>query len=110
MVLRRQYLDYAETNRKEWEANGEAVVAELVAKYQADTNNNNNDDDDELNNSARTHTSHGTIGSATRASSHASAWALLLDESTIHDVNNSWEQLRRLPDYDAQAGRLLFQQ
>ena len=31
-----EYLRYAEQNRKEWEERGEAIVAELVAKYSDD--------------------------------------------------------------------------
>jgi hypothetical protein len=29
-------LNYAETNRKEWEAKGEAIVAEMIAKLEAE--------------------------------------------------------------------------
>jgi hypothetical protein len=35
-VSSEEYLNYAETNRKEWEAKGEALVAEMIAKFQED--------------------------------------------------------------------------
>jgi hypothetical protein len=41
-VSSEEYLNYAETNRKEWEAKGEALVAEMVAKLDAEHYSQNN--------------------------------------------------------------------
>lgn len=99
-----EYLSYAENNRKEWEANGESVVAEMLAKYA--TSSNEAEEDDVT--SVRTSGSKGSRASGTSGGS--STWADALEEESIFNVAESWEDLRRIPGYEARAGTILFQQ
>jgi hypothetical protein len=39
-VSSHEYMNYAEQNRKEWEANGRSVVQELIMEAQAQTYDN----------------------------------------------------------------------
>lgn len=97
-----EYLQYAETNRKEWVANGEAVVAEMVAKYVPSLDEG---DEEEDNMSLHSNTSR-----ASGTSGGSSAWADALEEEAIFDVAESWSELSSIPNYQAKAGTLLFQQ
>jgi hypothetical protein len=92
-----EYLTYAENNRKQWEDMGEEVVAEMAVKYQPSLNEDEDLDD------VIEETSHS--GSSATGSSH-----LDMPQESIIDVNETWEMLRRIPNYEKRAGTILFQQ
>ena len=94
-----EYLNYAETNRKEWELRGQAVVEEMAAKYLPSLEEG---DEEDLSLSGEDTTEDcGTFDDTS---------ALVIEEAVIFNVTDSWEILRRVPDYEETAGTILFQQ
>ena len=91
-----EYLDYAEKNRKEWLMHGKAIVDEMAAKYLPALV----EDDEEL-------SCDGEDDSESLDSFDATS-ALVMDGDTIFNVNESWELLRRIPNYEEKAGTILF--
>ena len=91
-----EYLDYAEKNRKEWQLHGQAIVDEMSVKYLPVLS----EEDDEL-------SCDGEDASESEGSFDCSS-ALAMDGNTIFNVNESWELLRRIPNYEEKAGTILF--
>ena len=91
-----EYLDYAMKNRKEWQLHGQAIVDEMSAKYLPALC----EDDDEL--------SCGDEDASESNGSFDATSALVMDGNTIFNVNESWELLRRIPNYEEKAGTILF--
>lgn len=92
-----EYLNYAEKNRAEWALRGQDAVIEMSAKYLPCLN----EEDEEL-----------SVGEVYADSDGSSSFdetsALVLDQDTIHNVSASWELLRRIPNYEEEAGTILF--
>lgn len=96
-----EYLNFALTNRKEWEMQGESVVEKLLQKYPPKI-----EEEDEVEDDLTVH-SHNSANSSSKCSS-TGKWAMALDEETIYDVTSSWASLTRLDNYEEVAGTILF--
>ena len=75
----------------------EEAVAEMAAKYLPSLN----EDEEEL-------SDHEYDDADDNTSSFDANSALVLDSDTIQNVSESWELLRRIPDYEEKAGTILF--
>jgi class 3 adenylate cyclase/hemoglobin-like flavoprotein len=92
-----EYLDYATKNRKEWELHGQQAVMEMKEKYLPTVV----EEDEDL-------SCHEDDYEDSEGNSFDSNSALNLDQDTIFTVAESWELLRRIPDYEEKTGCLLF--
>jgi 3'5'-cyclic nucleotide phosphodiesterase len=95
-----EYLDYATKNRKEWELHGKKVVEEMSSKYLPALA----EEDEDLSYDG------GAADDASESSgSFDSTSPLILDGDTIFNVTESWEMLRKIPEYEEKAGTILFE-
>ena len=85
----------------------ESLVAELATKYE-DMEVNEADADADDNTSVHSSSTKASGGSNTSGGS--STWADALEEESIFNVAESWEDLRRIPGYEQTAGTILFKQ
>lgn len=97
-----EYLNYAKTNRDAWEVQGEALVKEFLSDYKQFRL-------EEEEQRTKMELGVDSLGSIEHDLDKSEIDnPLILPEETIHRVVESWELLRRVPDYDGVAGRQLF--